>query len=304
MGKLEIGPNVSGLSIREGFELLASGAYDDRVRRLSFAKRRRARRIKRRLRNPAAAQAFLDEVLPEIERSREMVAAYPVFASREIDPDTALGWNQDEFWRFLDDLLERLPSIIDAILSIIVLFASLLLPMALPLALLCVFTLAALQTPHASAQQRICVDGVCYTIPARSGPARSVLSKTTRPARAAIEALRTATAPAQAVDRTTRKVICVDGKCYAAPRPALPAPAQSAVAVLRESVPAPLVAGVCGCGCNLAGCKCGRVASTLDTLSNSGPVRRRITQPLRRVTGPVRAGLGRVLRVFPFLRCR
>lgn len=115
-----------GLSLADGFELVRDGYFDTQVNNMPFRKRRQVRRIKRRLNRETTAQAFYDEIIPEIRADAKLCAAAPVLsAADEIEPETPLGFDADGFFELFDMLLERMPAIIDAVLRIISLFVAL-----------------------------------------------------------------------------------------------------------------------------------------------------------------------------------
>jgi len=158
-GEIETRVKMSNLSLKEGLKLLGSGHFNDQIKKLSRKKQRKFRRWKRRCCDDNSIDCLCDELIPELEKDRECCNRIPMLGTDEFGADTPLGFSPEEFFEFLDGLLERIPAILDAILKIVSLFP-------------CFLALALIQPSTSYAQSApgvICQNGQCR-LPAETSP--------------------------------------------------------------------------------------------------------------------------------------
>lgn len=117
---------MEDITLKQGVEMLADGTYDDRLENEPAYKQRAARRFKRkfaRAKRRGREQEFYDELIADLQRDDACCVKAPMLATANFDEESPLGMDSDDFFDFLDEILERLPAILDAILTIIRLFS-------------------------------------------------------------------------------------------------------------------------------------------------------------------------------------
>lgn len=117
--------SATDISLEELLMLAYEGEFNsDLSRRKRRALRATERRHTRAIRR-GREEEFLDELLVHIEGSPECCDLMPeVFGDADFNATTPLGLNYDGLFDLIDGLLERLPAILDAIVKIMALFAS------------------------------------------------------------------------------------------------------------------------------------------------------------------------------------
>lgn len=269
---------TSSVSLKQALDLLYQGEFDGK---LSRRKLRQTSRLQRR-HNRAAffgrEKDFFDELIEGLagdSRCCSIVSGAVGVASLtsdDFDETIPLGLDSDQLFNFIDALLERLPAIIEAFMSIISMFGAFLLIVAM------------IPSSTAIAQTTICDGNRCYQIEAPP----KVLPRLTIPLRALKERVVNHSPPPtlQSAHSVPPRLECVDCE-----RVAL-----RSVPPIVEFSPITVSSG---CGCSCPDCTCAPViTSQVTTFQQPAMATNRprvfASQPVRRVAGRVGCFLRRL----------